>query len=105
LWGKPESAESRLVAAIFFACEKCWSRPIVTAFLFGGELMQRNRVRELRIAAGLSQDEAAMRSGLARSTFARIDQNPRCSIALDRARQIAQALDVEPLDLLPARTH
>jgi|HubBroStandDraft_6_1064221.scaffolds.fasta_scaffold00012_136 transcriptional regulator with XRE-family HTH domain len=65
----------------------------------------KNRVRQLRLEAGLTQTELAARAGLAHSTLARIDANPRCSIPLDRAPQIANALRVKPLDLLPARSH
>lgn len=63
----------------------------------------RNRIRALRLQAGLTQAEAALRAGVPESTFARLDANPRASIPLDRAAQIAAALNVKLLDLVPTQ--
>lgn len=64
----------------------------------------RNRVRELRLGAGLTQQQLADRCGMPYATLARIDLNPRASIALDKAGPIAKALGVEPLELVPAKS-
>jgi DNA-binding XRE family transcriptional regulator len=61
----------------------------------------KNRVRRLRLEAGLSQVELAARAGLATSTLHRIDANPRVKVSLEQASRLAPPLGVQPMDLLP----
>jgi transcriptional regulator with XRE-family HTH domain len=62
----------------------------------------KNRVRVLRLEAGLTQIELASRAGMPHSTLARIDANPRAGIPLDKALPIAEALHIDVRELLPA---
>lgn len=61
----------------------------------------RNRLRQLRIEAGVTQRDLAARAGVSPSTISRIDATPSASITLELARRIASALHVDPFDLLP----
>jgi DNA-binding XRE family transcriptional regulator len=61
----------------------------------------KNRVRKLRVAAGLTQTELAAKSGIPLSTLHRIDSNPRVKVALGQAVMIARALRLKTTDLLP----
>jgi len=53
----------------------------------------RNRIRELRLAAGLSQQELAVRVGATRQTINAIEQE-KYSPSLELAFRIAQAFGV-----------
>jgi len=53
----------------------------------------RNRIRELRLAAGLSQQELAQRVGATRQTINAIEQE-KYSPSLELAFRIAQAFKV-----------
>jgi transcriptional regulator with XRE-family HTH domain len=63
----------------------------------------KNRLRELRVAANLTQTELARRSGLPLATVNRIDQNSRAKVELRVATLLAGALRVNVTDLLPTR--
>jgi transcriptional regulator with XRE-family HTH domain len=62
----------------------------------------KNRLRQLRLEAGITQEQLATRSGIPESTIARIDATPTAAISLETARRIAGVLHVDPFDLLPA---
>jgi transcriptional regulator with XRE-family HTH domain len=62
----------------------------------------KNRLRQLRVEAGITQRELAKRSGIPDSTIARIDATPSAAISLEAARRIADVLHVDPFDLLPS---
>jgi putative transcriptional regulator len=53
----------------------------------------RNRIRELRLAAGLSQQELAQRVGATRQTINAIEQE-KYSPSLELAFRIAQAFEM-----------
>jgi transcriptional regulator with XRE-family HTH domain len=57
------------------------------------------RVRELRKAGGLSQDKLADRAGLDRTHISLIERGQR-SVRLETIQKLAEALGVEPADLL-----
>ena len=59
-------------------------------------------LQELRIKAGLTQKELAIRVGCAQSEISRIEHGER-SISVDRLQQLAEALDVPVADLLGER--
>ncbi len=61
----------------------------------------KNRLRQLRREAGITQRDLAERAGIPPSTIARIDATPSASISLDLARQVACVLQIDPFDLLP----
>jgi transcriptional regulator with XRE-family HTH domain len=61
----------------------------------------RNRLRQLRIEAGVTQRDLAARAGVSPSTLSRIDATPSASITLELAQRIANALRIDPYDLLP----
>ena len=58
------------------------------------------RVRELRIAAGLSQEELAERAGLHRTYVGGIERGER-NVGVLNLLQLARALKVRPGELLP----
>lgn len=58
------------------------------------------RVREAREAAGLTQEELAQRVELSRASVANIERGNQ-RVALHKFVELAQALGVEPLRLLP----
>jgi transcriptional regulator with XRE-family HTH domain len=55
-------------------------------------------LREERVRAALTQQELAERSGVARSTIARIETGDQASIPT--VRRLARALGLEPADLM-----
>jgi transcriptional regulator with XRE-family HTH domain len=59
-------------------------------------------LQELRIKAGLTQRELAMRVGCAQSEISRIEHGER-SISVDRLQQLAEALNVPVAALLGER--
>ena len=63
--------------------------------------MQMN-LQEVRVRAGLTQKELAIRVGCAQSEISRIEHGKR-SISVDRLQQLATALDVPVAALLGER--
>lgn len=59
-----------------------------------------NRIRELRMQAGLSQTGVADRIGVSKVTISELERG-LMRLDLDYMRRIAHALDVAPADLLP----
>ena len=64
--------------------------------------MNRNRLRQLRTAAGMTQQTLATLSGVPKTCLQRVDSNARARITLEHAARLAPVLRVDPLDLLPA---
>jgi transcriptional regulator with XRE-family HTH domain len=58
------------------------------------------RVRELREARGLSQEELGFRAGLHRTAVSFIERAQRSS-TLETIEKLATALEVEPGELMP----
>lgn len=58
------------------------------------------RVREERLAAGLSQEELAHVAGLHRTAISHIEQATRSS-TLETLEKLARALKLEPAELVP----
>jgi transcriptional regulator with XRE-family HTH domain len=65
--------------------------------------MSRNRLRSLRKAAGLTQQQLSERTGIPKSVVQRIDSNPTAALTLHSAVKLAPALGVDVVALLPAR--
>jgi transcriptional regulator with XRE-family HTH domain len=70
------------------------------------------RLRELRLALGLTQAELATRAGVRRATVSRLENNRVSAIDLEVLEKLADLLRVEPGFLLsrtpsvtPARGH
>ena len=59
-------------------------------------------LQEVRVRAGLTQKELAIRVGCAQSEISRIEQGKR-SISVDRLQQLASALNVPVAALLGDR--
>ena len=59
-------------------------------------------LQELRVKAGLTQKELAIRVGCAQSEISRIEHGER-SISVDRLQQLAEALNVPVATLLGER--
>jgi transcriptional regulator with XRE-family HTH domain len=58
-----------------------------------------SRLREIRIARGLSQEDLAHRAGLHRTHISLIERNRR-SVRLETLERLAKALDVDPASLI-----
>ena len=56
------------------------------------------RVRSLRVAHGLSQEELAERAGLHRTYVSSLERGQR-NVGLDNVHALARALEVAPADL------
>jgi transcriptional regulator with XRE-family HTH domain len=59
-----------------------------------------DRVRELRLGQGLSQEDLADRAGLHRTAVSFIERAQR-SATLETVARLASALGVEPAELMP----
>lgn len=59
-----------------------------------------DRVRTLRVAAELSQEDLAFAAGLHRTAISHIEQATR-SAKLETIEKLARALCVQPADLMP----
>jgi transcriptional regulator with XRE-family HTH domain len=57
------------------------------------------RLRELRLARGLSQEKLAWQAGLDRTFISSCERGQR-NISLENIYRLATALDVEPIELL-----
>ena len=68
----------------------------------GTDFTQRSgeRLRALRIAKGMSQEQLADAAGLHRTHVSLIERNRR-SIRLESLERLARALGIEPADLVP----
>jgi transcriptional regulator with XRE-family HTH domain len=60
-----------------------------------------DRVRELRVRRGISQEELAFRAGLHRTAISFIERAKR-SATLETIERLAIGLEVEPAQLMPA---
>ena len=58
------------------------------------------RVRSIRVSKNISQEKLALSCNLDRSYMGRIERG-EVNPTLDRLYEIAQALEVQPCDLLP----
>lgn len=58
-----------------------------------------HRVRELRVAQGLSQEELAARAGIHRNYVGGVERGER-NVGLDNIHALAAALGVSPVSLL-----
>lgn len=64
-------------------------------------MLDFGKIRTLREAAGLNQEQAAKKAGIgSKSRWADIESGARANITIDTLDRIAAALDVEPADLL-----
>jgi transcriptional regulator with XRE-family HTH domain len=61
-----------------------------------------NRVRDIRMARGMTQADVCAGSGLDAGTVSRIDSNPFARPSLPVALKLAKALGVEPAELIEA---
>ena len=61
--------------------------------------MLSDNIKRLRSAAGLSQEELALRSGLNTSYFGQVERGEKCP-TVDTIYKIAEALGVSPTELL-----
>lgn len=59
-----------------------------------------NRIRELRLAAGLSQQALGDRIGVSKVTISDLERG-NMKLDTEYMRRLARALDVQPADLLP----
>ena len=64
------------------------------------DLIIKNNIRELRKKAGLTQEQLAEKIGISQVHLGRLENNAR-SMDLEQVENIAKALGVQPLDILP----
>lgn len=67
---------------------------------FGAMEQAPNRIRELRLAAGLSQQSLGDDMGVSKMTISDLERG-RMVLTLDYMRRIARALGVKTADILP----
>ena len=61
-----------------------------------------NRVKEIRIEKGLSQDYLALASGIDRPQISKIEQG-KINVTLDTMARLAKALDIKVANLLETK--
>ena len=64
------------------------------------DLIIKNNIRALRKKAGLTQEQLAEKIGISQVHLGRLENNAR-SMDLEQVENIANALGVQPLDILP----
>lgn len=64
------------------------------------DLIIKNNIRALRKKAGLTQEQLAEKIGISQVHLGRLENNAR-SMDLEQVENIAKALGVQPLDILP----
>lgn len=60
------------------------------------------RIREIRDARNISQEELARRSGVSRATISGLENNPNAITTTETLQKLAAALDVKVSDFLSA---
>lgn len=65
------------------------------------DLVIKNNIRALRKKAGLTQEQLAEKIGISQVHLGRLENNAR-SMDLEQVENIAKALGVQPLDILPS---
>lgn len=64
------------------------------------DLIIKNNIRALRKKTGLTQEQLAEKIGISQVHLGRLENNAR-SMDLEQVENIAKALGVQPLDILP----
>ena len=64
------------------------------------EVIIKNNIRALRKKAGLTQEQLAEKIGISQVHLGRLENNAR-SMDLEQVENIAKALGVKPLEILP----
>lgn len=60
------------------------------------------KIREIRDARNISQEELARRSGVSRATISGLENNPNAITTTETLQKLAAALDVKVSDFLSA---
>ena len=68
---------------------------------YASENRLRSNVKELRLAAGMSQLDLAARSSVALTTIERMDHGEAIGMRIETLLRVAAALEVSPADLFP----
>lgn len=61
--------------------------------------MIKNRLKELRIERGISQEELAEKSGISRTTLSKIENNEEVNVNTRTIAKIADAFNVMPSEI------
>ena len=80
-----------------------WGYPPVN--LKNPDLTLGNRIKALRIKAGLKQADLAESAGIGTSVLARYEQGRIIDLTPQVLQKIASILNIEPLELLPVPNH
>lgn len=65
----------------------------------GGEIVIKNRLKELRTSRGLSQEELSEKSGISRTTLSKIENNEEIAVNTKTIAKLADAFGVKPSDI------
>lgn len=61
--------------------------------------MVKNRLKEIRIERGLSQEELAEKSGISRATISKIENNEEASISTKTIAKLSEVLGAKPSEI------
>ena len=61
--------------------------------------MIKNRLKELRIERGISQEELAEKSGISRTTLSKIENNEEAAVNTRTIAKLAEVFDVKPSEI------
>ena len=65
----------------------------------GGESMIKNRLKEMRVERGMSQEELSEKSGISRATISKIENDEKAAVNTKTIFKLADVLGVKPSDL------
>ena len=61
--------------------------------------MIKNRLKELRVERGMSQEELSELSGISRTTLSKIENNEEASVNTRTIAKLAEVFNVKPSDI------
>lgn len=61
--------------------------------------MIKNRLKELRIERGISQEELAEKSGISRTTLSKIENDEEANVNTRTIAKLAEIFEVKPSDI------
>ncbi len=61
--------------------------------------MKRNRLREIRMERGMSQEELAEKAGMSRTTISKIENDEEANVNTRTVAKIAEVFGVNPSEI------
>lgn len=62
-------------------------------------MMIKNRLKELRMERGISQEDLAEKSGISRTTLSKIENDEEANVNTRTIAKLAEIFDVKPSDI------